>query len=83
MKIFSRRHLPANRDPRTFDGPLLDEYVIDLSIASLEEADVTALYERLVLDPRLGAPERHELTEAFLLLRAGTTTESLELPLLP
>lgn len=71
MWFGSRRHPDPERE-RAAGGkgwPLVAEYVLDLSMASLDNADVTSLYERLVVDPRLGGPERHELTEAFLILR--------------
>lgn len=51
--------------------PLLAEYIVDLSLMTLEDGDATRLLERQVMDPRLRDSERHELTGAFVALRTG------------
>ena len=48
---------------------LLTEYVLHMSITSLADGDITPLYEEYLSDPRLGFPEKDELTQAYLALQ--------------
>lgn len=55
---------------------ILSGYVLHMSITSLGDGDIKPLYEEYVSDPRLGAPEREELTSAFHMLRGRRLAET-------
>ena len=59
---------------------ILTEYVLHMSITSLAEGDITPLYEEYLGDPRLGAAEREELTQAYLALQLRNVQAIAERP---
>ncbi len=80
MKLSRRPRvdLPSPISPRPESVHLITEYVLNLSIGSQAEYDVTPLYELCMNDARLGDFERQELTWVFmsLQLRAAVVTEA-------
>jgi len=73
MSLLRRSHRPSQMDRTGRRGgvALLADYIVDLSLMTLKDGDVTQLFELLVVDPRLRDAERHELTEAFVALGTG------------
>lgn len=59
---------------------ILTEYVLHMSITSLADGDITPLYEEYMGDPRLGAAEKEELTQAYLTLQLRNVQAIAEHP---
>jgi hypothetical protein len=59
---------------------LLTEYVLHMSITSLADGDITPLYEEYLGDPRLGFPEKEELTQAYLALQLRNVQSAADEP---
>ncbi len=51
----------------------LTEYVLNMAISALAQADITPLYEDYMGDPRLTDEDRDELARAYLLLQMAAT----------
>ena len=49
---------------------ILSDCVLEMSMASLRDEDVSALYAGYMHDDRLGSAEKQELTDAFRVLRS-------------
>ncbi len=47
----------------------LTEYVLNMAISALAQADITPLYEDYMGDPRLTDEDRDEMARAYLLLQ--------------
>lgn len=55
---------------------ILSGYVLHMSVTSLGDGDIEPLYDEYMSDPRLGTPEREELTNAFRMLRPRPVAET-------
>ena len=51
----------------------LTEYVLNMAISALAQADITPMYEDYMSDPRLTDEDRDELARAYLLLQMAAT----------
>ena len=51
---------------------LLTEYVLNMAISALAQADITPMYEDYMSDPRLSDEDRDELARAYLLLQMAS-----------
>ena len=50
----------------------LTEYVLNMAISALAQADITPMYEDYMSDPRLSDEDRDELARAYLLLQMAS-----------
>lgn len=65
-----RHRRTGGRIPFAVTSDIVTDYVLEMSMASLQDEDVSALYTGYMHDDRLGSAERRELTDAFRILRS-------------